>query len=158
MVPTEILPLCMVVIDHIREGYTLTRACRQAGVSIATYRRHVFGTKELQDLHDAAVQEHHDAMADALADPFGHELYGETDPQKAAITSRNLQWLLARRAPKQYGDKSTIEVTHRADETLLAALERGRQQALSPPIIDAVYTDVPPPDEMDPETAALIYG
>jgi hypothetical protein len=160
MVPTEVMPLVMLVIDKLREGRTLTAACRAAGITISTYRRHVSSAQELQDLHDQAVQESHDMMADALAEPFSHETYGETDPAKAAITSRNLQWLLARRAPKQYGDKSSIEITHRVDDALIAALEAGKQRALALPaalvIEDATFSEVSP--EEDPEIRAMLYG
>lgn len=158
MVPTEMLPLVMLTIDKVREGRTLTAACRLSGIQVATFRRHVSNSKELQDLFATAEQESADMMADFLAEPFNHEIYGETDVAKAALTSRNVQWLLQRRAPQKYGDKSSIEVTHRADDTLIAAMEAGRQRALAlkAPATEIIEAEFSEP--MDPETRALIYG
>lgn len=158
MVPTELMPLLMLTIDKIRDGHTLTAACRVSGIGVATFRRHVSGNKDLQELLATAEQESHDAMADYLVDPFAHEIYGYTDAAKAALVSRNMQWLLQRRAPQKYGDKSSIEVTHRADDTLIAAMEAGRLRALAlkAPAVEIVDAEFSEP--MDPETHALIYG
>lgn len=153
MVPANSYPLVLVVIDKLREGHSLSRACRDSNVSISIVKTACRADPDLATLYDEALQEGDDAIADALLNPFNDEVYGETDEKKAAIWSANAKWLLSRRRPEKFGDKVTVTTTS-ADTAIISALNEAIKRIPVPKNHEeATYIDVTPgliEEDVDP--------
>jgi hypothetical protein len=50
-------------------------------------------------------------------------LAGEYDPKAANVASQNVRWLMGRRNPKVYGDRSEVDVTSKGDKVQSNALD-----------------------------------
>jgi len=140
-------PKCLEAIRLISEGRTHTVACGQVGITVAAFRKHCKANEELGDALAEADQLSYDAMVDALLEPDAHPLYGSTDAKVMSIVSKNIQWLVARRDPKRYGERMSVDVNVTADKAITNALMQARRRAIgtttSAPIIDAeVVEDV----------------
>lgn len=132
-------------IDKISEGYTKTAACDEANIPVGTFDNYLRKNDTLQELYDTAFQRGTDAMADALVLIDRDERYGHSDPKMAKVVSDNIKWLLAKRRPKDFGDKIKVEHTITADKAITEALFAGRQRALQGPgddVIDVTPTAV----------------
>lgn len=139
----DIMPSVMKVLDLIATGYTETSSCDQAGISPSMFRKTIKNSPQLQELYEEAFMRGTDAMADALLDPDNHSLYGHSDSRMAKVQSDNIKWYLAKRRPKDFGDK--IEVTHSitADKAIIQALSAAKQRILtsSSNVIEAELVD-----------------
>lgn len=141
MIPANVYPLVLRVITLVSEGKTLTRACREAGISIGAFKARVRGDKELQELHEEAEQQGYDTLAELLLEIDSDSLYGSTDPKQQKVMSDNIKWFLSRRRPNQYGERVTVRHELTADRAIIEALEAGKQRALGA-VEDAAYTMV----------------
>lgn len=119
-------PAVLYAINQVSQGRTLTMACSLANISVSTYKRYIANDAQLQEMHEAAEQQSHDAMADALINIDNDPVHGVTDPKMAKVISDNIKWVLARRDAKRFGDR--IEVNHHlsADRAITDALTRAR--------------------------------
>lgn len=134
----------MVALEWISKGYTKTYACDQCGVSTTLFNKYVSDHPMLADLANEATERGYDALADALV-TINTSAHGVSDPKMAAIISKNIQWFLARRRPKEYGDRVTIEHNITADKVILNALARGQSRAFDKPAVAPVrMIDVTP--------------
>jgi hypothetical protein len=139
----EIYPKVLQVLDLLSAGRTLTSACDEAGVSIATYKSYIKHTAELTSAHEEAMQRGYDAMADALVEIDRHEHYGSSDPKQQKVMSDNIKWLLSKRDNKRFGDRVSVDVNVTADKAIVNALSRARSRAALPaatPLIDITPT------------------
>lgn len=156
----EIYPKVLKVLDLLSVGRTLSSACDEVGVAVATYTRYIQQTDELSVAHEEAMQRGHDAMADALVEIDRHEYYGSSDPKQQKVISDNIKWLLSKRDRKRFGERVAVDVNVTADRAIVNALSRARHRALpsnAPEIIDVTPTlveDVEADD--DAELAALL--
>ena len=128
-VPVDYLPRVMRAIDLIGQGYTQTRACDLAGITVVTFRKYVKAAPELQDIFDDAEQRGHDALADVLLDIRENDIYGTTDPKEQRVISDNIKWFLARKRPSQYGDRLMVDHKVTLDRVIVDALQRGMERA-----------------------------
>jgi hypothetical protein len=147
-------PAVLYAIERISLGATKTRACDEANITIATFDKYVEKDAQLQEMLSEAVTRGNDAMADALLDPVGNEMYGQEDPKVMKIVSDNIKWLLGKRDQKRFGDKVQVDVNVTADRAIVEALQAGRRRTAhllehkGGEIIDAV---VIPADEEVPD-------
>lgn len=147
-VPYDFYPAVLYAIDKISQGYTHTKACAEANISVATFNSYVRKDTQLQDMLMDADQQGYDAMADALLSPDNHLLYGQTNPQMAKVMSDNIKWVLARRDNKRFGDKMEVKHEFTMDRAITDAIDAARQRVhASTPIdvVDAEFEVLPPP-------------
>ena len=109
----------MFVLDEIRNGHTLTQACKRQHIS----RQTVIGLMErdttLRKMVLDAVAESEDMMADILINIDEYH----ADPKMAKVISDNIKWLLSRRRATDYGDRMVVEQKSTSqDEAILSAL------------------------------------
>lgn len=127
----DIYAACMRVIGAMSQRpVTLTRACREAGITVGTYRKYILADKALSELHDEAMQNGYDMFADILVSIDSDPDYGTSDSRMASVISSNIKWLLEKRKPKDYGIKSQVEVTLTADRAIIDALVAARDRVL----------------------------
>lgn len=150
------------VCDKVAEGFTLTRACREAAkayaVSVTPYRfRQLLAqSRELAEAFENAEQCGHDVLADSIVDIDSDPIHGCTDPKMAAVLSKNRQWFLSRRNQKRYGDKMVVTHEITADRAITDALARARTRAALPaPVVEDVVFDVVEIVEDESEEAIL---
>lgn len=154
--PYDYIPLVMKAIEYISTGYTETRACDYAGVSISTFKNYIKGSDELQALYDEAMQRGYDAMAEALLEPDNHLIYGHSDPKMAKVQSDNIKFFLERRDAKRYGQR--VEVNHHitADKAITQALNAAKQRMLPAPQYEVI--DVVAVEQTEEEQLAEIFA
>ena len=145
--PIELFPRIMSAIDLISQGRTKTSACDASGISITAFDTHIGSNEALQNLAAEAVRRGEDALADILLEINTHLYYGTMDPRMASVLSKNIQWYLARKRPKDYGDKMLIEHSISADKIIVDALTRGRNRAITGNVLDGVEYVVVDDDE-----------
>lgn len=154
----ELYPQILRVIDMVGQGRTTTSACDELGVSVASFNRIVSNDDALSSLYHEAEQRGYDALAEALLEIDRHPHYGSSDSKMASVISRNIQWFLARRDSKRYGDKTIISHEITADKAIIEALSRGKDRAIAVAsgavLEDVQYAEVETTDEED-EAAAL---
>lgn len=148
--PYDIYPVILKVLSEFEGGQTLTRSCRNAGITVRVFKKWVADSQELTDLYEEADTLGYDAMAEALVNIDNHEIHGTSDAKMAAVISKNIQWLLERRKPREYGNKVSVEVNIAADRAITDALNRGKQRALAgsavpliaAEVVDAIFEEV----------------
>jgi len=130
-VPVDYLTGVMRALELIGQGYTQTRACDMAKITVATFRNYMKAAPELQDVFTDAEQRGYDTLADVLLDIDNHHYYGRTDPKQQRVMSDNIKWFLARKRPSQYGDRSIVDHNHTLtlDRVIVEALARGAERA-----------------------------
>lgn len=152
-------PKVLKVIDLIGQGRTLTSACDAEHIGVATFKKYVAQSPELEVMLDEAVQRGYDAMAEALVEIDRHEHYGHSDPKMAAVVSKNIMWFLEKRRPKDYGARVAVDVNITADRAITDALTRAKQRALAstpaPAVIDVTPVHVMPAVTEDDDAAIL---
>lgn len=120
------------VIDLLSQGYTLTKACKDTGMSVMAFNRTVKNDNQLAELFGEAAQVGYDNMADALLNmPELVVRFGVSDDKSLKIMSDNIKWFLSKRDQKRFGDKVTIENHITADRAIVDALARGQERALA---------------------------
>lgn len=100
----EQIPL---ILDGMKEGNSLRMCCEAAGVSRSTFLSWVDADEALADLYAHARTHMLDAQAEALEDIGTQASLAEGAVEVAGLRlkSDNRKWLLARLAPRKYGDK-----------------------------------------------------
>lgn len=124
--PVDYFPTIMTAIDLISQGYTKTKACDTCGISTVLFDRYVSNNDVLRDVYGEAEQRGYDTLADILLEIDSNAIYGSSDPKMAAVISKNIQWYLSRKRPKEYGDRVSVDVTISADKAIVEALARAR--------------------------------
>lgn len=143
----------MKAIQLLSEGRSKTRACDEAGISIASFDHYIKNNEAMGDLFREAEQRSYDAMADALLEIDNHKLYGQSDAKMANVISGNIKFVLAKRRPKEYGERITVDHNVTMDKAIIDALTAGRRRAAIGHE-DATIIDITPVNE-DAEIAAL---
>lgn len=159
--PYDYYPAVLYAIGLISQGATKTRACDESNIKIPTFEEYVNRHSELQELLVDAERRGYDAMADALLEIDNHSLYGQSDPKMAKIISDNIKFLLAKKRPKEYGDRVQVDVNITADKAITEALLAGKKRAALPYMeLDGSYIDVTPTFEESDEAimAEILSG
>lgn len=102
--------------------YTLTTACQEAGISRTSFLKYIRSDPDLLSLFEDAENESYDLLAEQSINI--DQIH--SDPKMAAVISKNIQWFLARKKPKEYGDRVSVDVTLQADKTIIAALQAAK--------------------------------
>jgi membrane-bound lytic murein transglycosylase MltF len=128
--PAEIVPKIMRCLDLVRAGRSPTSASHEASISWGTIRRYCDKDEDLRAMMLEAVQEGQDVLADVLLEIDRDPHYGQSDASMAKVVSENIKWLLSRRRPDLYGDKSEVNINVRADRVILDALNAAKQRTV----------------------------
>lgn len=106
----DILPKIDGILDAIAGGTSLRKACNEDGVAPSTFIKVVTEDQELYE-HYARARK---AQAEWLFDTIGMiedgTLAGKIDPQAARVVIDARKWRLAKLHPKEYGDKSQVDM------------------------------------------------
>ena len=106
----DILPKIDGILDAIAGGTSLRKACNEDGVVPSTFIKVVTEDQELYE-HYARARK---AQAEWLFDTIGMiedgTLAGKIDPQAARVVIDARKWRLAKLHPKEYGDKSQVDM------------------------------------------------
>jgi hypothetical protein len=95
------------ILDELAEGRSLRSICRESGMpSVSTVMRWASEDLEFQEQYARAREAGSDAMAEDIQDISDD---GSLDPNDRRIRIDARKWLLAKRQPKKYGDKQTLE-------------------------------------------------
>lgn len=129
MLPIDVSSRALQVLDLIRNTdlvrnkiHTITSACQEAGISRLSFIRFVEADPQLRELFETAQHEGYDMLAETMINI--DQIH--SDPKMAAVISKNIQWYLARKEPKTYGDRVSVDVTVSADRTIIAALQAAK--------------------------------
>ena len=111
-------PRFVAALERIKDGQSIRGACGLSGMPRATLYEWMDADKEIKQLVD-----------DALDEGFGTiELKLMQGASQADDTDwRAISWMLARRFPAEYGEKQSLEVTHKKDDGIpevIAMLEQ----------------------------------
>jgi hypothetical protein len=136
--PYDYYPAVLYAIDLVGQGHTVTSACDEANLPVSTFRTYLKKHTDLQDLYTEADQRGADAMADALINIDNHRVHGQSDPKMAKVISDNIKWVLAKRKPKEFGDRVQVDHSVTVDVAITTALDAARRRvALPDDVIDA---------------------
>lgn len=135
MLPIDVSTRALQVLDLIRNTgnvrgriFTITSACQEVGLARSTFMRFVEADPDLRELFETAEREGYDMLAETMLNID----QVHSDPKMAAVISKNIQWYLARKEPKQYGDRVAIDVTIGADKIITAALQAAKARVDHP--------------------------
>lgn len=151
--PYDVYPLVMKAISLLSEGRSKTRACDEAGISIAVFDNYIKNNQAMGDLFREAEQRSYDAMADALLEIDNHKIYGQSDAKMANVISGNIKFVLSKRRPKEYGERITVDHNVTMDRAIIDALTAGRRRAAIG--YDDTVIDVTPTLSEEEEIAQL---
>lgn len=143
----------MKAISLLSEGRSKTRACDEAGISIAVFDNYIKNNQAMGDLFREAEQRSYDAMADALLEIDNHKIYGQSDAKMANVISGNIKFVLSKRRPKEYGERITVDHNVTMDRAIIDALTAGRRRAAIG--YDDTVIDVTPTLSEEEEIAQL---
>lgn len=135
--PYDYYPAVLYALDVISQGDTITEACDQANISVATFESYTRKDENLQELRMDAERRGHDALAEALIHIDNHRIHGQSDPKMAKVISDNIKWLLAKKNPDKFGDRIKVDHEMTVDVVITSALEAARQRT-APAIEHAV--------------------
>lgn len=98
------------ILDAISGGSSLRKACNDAGVAASSFIKAVTDEQELFERYARARK----AQAEWLFDTIGliedGTLAGKIDPQAARVVIDARKWRLAKLHPREYGDKSQVDM------------------------------------------------
>lgn len=144
----DVYQTVMAVIGYVREGETTRQACLKCGIARTTFMRYIVADPALMALFAEAEQESYDAMAELLVNIDSVT----TDSKLAAVISKNIQWLLDKRAREKYGTKVKVEHDDKPDKLIIEALNAAIARIPLPDhpanLIDAQFVDVTPTREI----------
>lgn len=98
------------VMEHMRNGLSLRKACSASGVAKGTFLLWVDSVEGLSDQYARAREDLLDFQAEELEDIGEQAVSAETAVQVAGLRLKadNRKWLLSKLAPKKYGDKIAV--------------------------------------------------
>jgi len=126
------MPKVWKVLDLIEQGRSVSRACRETGLSSST----LYATKKrypvIKDAYEQAQRRGCDALMDALLDINDHPIYGKGDAQDKKLMSDNIKWVLARKDRARFGTQTQHDAQANAKkaEHIIAALQRAKNVGL----------------------------
>jgi hypothetical protein len=109
------------ICERIAEGEPLTRICKDR--QIPAYRT-VLGwrvaNEEFSHLYARARQDAADTLADQIRELAGRVEKGELEPNAGRVAIDALKWIASKLKPREYGDRSQIDVAASLDVTTRA--------------------------------------
>ena len=101
----DILPKVDGILKSIAGGASLRKACNEAEVAHNSFIDLVMDDKDIFDRYARARK----AQAEWLFDSIGM-IAGKIDTQAAKVVIESRKWRLAKLHPKEYGDKSQVDM------------------------------------------------
>lgn len=95
------------LLDKVAEGEPIGKSIRAAGFTPDTVRCYWGMFPERRRAWDLAKEQSADALADQALDTANDR---DLDPQHARVKIDTLKWLAAKRNPRLYNDKQTIDL------------------------------------------------
>lgn len=106
----DVLSKVDAVLDAIAGGSSARKACEKAGIAHSTFFAIVINDKEIFDRYARARKAQAEYLFDTLGAIEDGTLAGKIDPQAAKVAIDSRKWRLAKLHPKEYGDKSQVDV------------------------------------------------
>jgi hypothetical protein len=108
--PTPAVRPIEAILDSMREGNSLRKACKANIVPISTFLMWVDADKDLAEQYTQARARMLDAQAEQLEELGELAAAAETAVEVAGLRLQcdNRKWLLSKLAPKKYGEKMAI--------------------------------------------------
>ncbi len=110
------------ICERIAEGEPLTRICRDE--QIPAYRT-VLGwrvaNEEFQHMYARAREDAADTLADQIRELAGRVEKGELEPNAGRVAIDALKWIASKLKPREYGDRSRMDLTASLDVTTRAS-------------------------------------
>lgn len=129
MLPVDVAQRALQVLDLLRNTnlvrnriHTITSACQDVGIARSTFLRFVEADPQLRELFVTAENEGFDMLAELMINI--DQIH--SDAKMAAVISKNIQWFLARKKPREYGDRVSVDVTVTADKAIIGALQAAK--------------------------------
>lgn len=128
--PTDVFGDIIRVLSTIQtRSLTPTHACDECGFPYSTFDHYTRTVPQLATMRKEAEDRLYDTLADLLVRIDAHPEHGRSDPKMAAVISKNIQWVLARRRQASYGDKIVNEHVIKADREVISALQAAKARA-----------------------------
>lgn len=140
-------PKVLEVINEVGQGRTVTDACDRVGIEVVTFRSYVDREPTIKALFVDAEQRSYDAMADALINIDNHKIHGQSDAKMAKVISDNIKWVLAKRRPKDFGERIEIKHEHTVDIAITSRLNAARQRLGGFGHVEVIEAEVVEDDE-----------
>lgn len=121
----DIQPMMAAILERISQGESLRSVCRSEGMpAIGTVMKWIANHSHLQEQYARAREAGLDAMAEEIleiADDARNDWMQRNDPnnegwqfngehsQRSKLRIESRKWLLAKMAPKKYGERVTID-------------------------------------------------
>ncbi len=110
------------ICERIAEGEPLTRICKDQ--QIPAYRT-VLGwrvaNEEFSHLYARAREDAADTLADQIRELAGRVERGDLEPNAGRVAIDALKWIASKLKPRQYGDRSRMDLTASLDVTTRVA-------------------------------------
>ena len=110
------------ICERIAEGEPLTRICKDR--QVPAYRT-VLGwrvaNKEFQHMYARAREDAADTLADQIRELAGRVERGELEPNAGRVAIDALKWIASKLKPRQYGDRTRMDMTASLDVTTRAS-------------------------------------
>lgn len=106
----DILPKVNAVLDAIADGSSMRKACKEEGIAPSSFLKVVVSEKEIFEHYTRARKAQAEWLFDTLGAIEDGTLAGKIDPQAAKVAIDSRKWRLAKLHPKEYGDKSQVDV------------------------------------------------
>lgn len=98
------------ILDAIAGGSSARKACEKEGIAQSTFFTIVTSDKDFFEHYARARKAQAEYLFDTLGAIEDNTLAGKFDPQAAKVVIDSRKWRLAKLHPKEYGDKSQVDV------------------------------------------------
>ena len=106
----DVLPLIDPILDAIANGVPMRQACKDKDVAHSTFLKIVTDDKVLFDRYARARTAQASWLFDSIGTIEEDTLDGKIDPQVAKVVIDSRKWRLAKLHPKEYGDRSQVDM------------------------------------------------
>jgi len=132
--PTDYTPeLADKICDELASGKSLHRVCQAPNMpDKATVFRWLARYPEFRDKYDVACAERHRARYERIDEVIEDMRAGVIDAACAKVEIDALKWMLAREAPRKYGDRLAMDHGVQPDNPLADMLSAIAGRALRP--------------------------
>lgn len=106
----DILPKVDGILKSMAGGASLRKACNEAEVAHNSFIDLVMDDKDIFDRYARARKAQAEWLFDSIGMIEDGTLAGKIDPQAAKVVIESRKWRLAKLHPKEYGDKSQVDM------------------------------------------------
>lgn len=133
------------VLEHIASGKPLKQyLAHKAGerVSYQSFYRTLKDDPTFRALHVQARQDQGDSISDEMLSIIHRVISGDLDPAQARAAMDGIKWLAARLNPRQWQERTKVEVEVSAKLTLIDSITQHLTKRAEPHLLDAEHTEL----------------